>query len=119
MKTETLLNAMVEVNGKEYKLGELSCSVVPGADLRFDIKQRTDLSDSLEAIIVGLQYTDFADFLMLIEVLDHADQNDNLFLLDSDKFYNGENVNGDVFKLDLFEGNYKDFHKLVGERLER
>lgn len=117
MNTTVKLDVMVKVNGKELKLGESTNSSLPGTDIQFDIKQRQDVSETVEAIIVGFQYVEFSEFLMLIEVLDHIEGDSNLFLFDSNKIYTIEIVERDKIQLELFEGTYADFHKLVGTRL--
>ncbi|MGF2716264.1 hypothetical protein ACQUY5_29285 [Bacillus cereus] len=99
----------VTVNDTMYNIGHIINMLHSGLD--FDMKLSQNVAGEIDTTIVGLQTIDFDEFLVLVEV--HSNGESGHFLLDSNKHEGGE-----FFALEPFDGGYKGFHKLVGERLE-
>ncbi|MGF2716263.1 hypothetical protein ACQUY5_29280 [Bacillus cereus] len=80
----------------------------------FEIPHLQEFGETGAIMITGLQYVEFADYLILIEA--HTEDNFEFFLLDIRDF----NTNGSFtkpYELPKFKGGYKGFNKLVAERL--
>ncbi|AFQ30206.1 hypothetical protein P4493_06030 [Bacillus thuringiensis] len=102
----------IQYSGQTVEVGTLHNHLHGGTS--FTIPQSQDFGETGQIMIVGLQYVDFADYLLLLEAF--TDEDGELFLLDIREF--GENGSfTKPYELPKFEGGYKEFHQLVGSRL--